>query len=167
MVMKKKLLFAGLFILSLTIIIANPINADNENNNKEIAKQQIGYVDMQKLFQNHPEKKASEVKLEGKAKKLKEELESKGQNMDKEERQQLLQKYQEQLNQQEQELINGVLADINKKIQKIAKEKGISVVLNKSAVIYGGYNLTAEVLEEIESAKVETNNNIDSTDQEE
>ena len=164
--MKKRLLFAGLLILSLTIIIANPINADNENN-KEIAKQQIGYVDMQKLFQNHPQKKASEVKLEGKAKKLKEELEAKGQKMDKEERQQLLQKYQEQLNQQEQELINGVLADINQKIQKIAEEKGISVVLNKSAVIYGGYNLTAEVLEEIESAKVESNNEVDNIDQDE
>jgi hypothetical protein len=61
----------------------------------------------------------------------------------------LLKKYQEELNSQEQELINQVLADINEKIRKVADRREISIILDKSAVIYGGHNLTSEVLTEI------------------
>ena len=130
------------------MIITNPINAEDEVNQEEL-KEKIGYVDMQKLFQNHPQKKSSEEKLEGDAKKFKKELETKGKTMDKEERQELLKKYQEELNSQEQELINQVLADINEKIRKVADRREISIILDKSAVIYGGHNLTSEVLTEI------------------
>ncbi|MBM7556992.1 OmpH family outer membrane protein [Halanaerobacter jeridensis] len=146
--MKKVLFFTLLLILSLGIIVTNPIKAEqNEVVEKGVA--QIGYVDMQKLFQNHPQKKASEQKLETEAQKLKEELKTRAKTMDKEERQKLLQKYQDQLSQQEQRLIEDVLADINEKINQVATKKEVSVVLDKSAVIYGGRNLTAAVMEKI------------------
>jgi len=145
---KKNIIFSLLLILCIGLIITNPINAEDEVKQEEL-KEKIGYVDMQKLFQNHPQKKASEEKLEGDAKKFKKELETKGKTMDKEERQKLLKKYQEELNSQEQELINQVLADINEKIRKVADRKEISIILDKSAVIYGGHNLTPEVLTEI------------------
>ncbi|MGM0369035.1 MAG: OmpH family outer membrane protein [Bacillota bacterium] len=147
--MKKNLIFSLLLILSIALIITNPINAEDEVKQEEL-KEEIGYVDMQKLFENHPQKESSEQKLEGDAKKFKEELETKGKTMDKEERQELLKKYQEELNSQEQELIDEVLADINEKIRKVADEQEISIILDKSAVIYGGYNLTSEVLAEME-----------------
>ena len=146
--MKKGIIFILLFVISLAVIIANPIKAEEDKAVSQPASQ-IGYVDMQKLFQNHPQKKASEQKLEDEAKKLKEELKDRGKTMDKEERQKLLQKYQGQLNQQEQQLIEEVLTDINNKISQLAAENDISVVLDKSAVIYGGQNLTAQVLAEI------------------
>lgn len=146
--MKKILLFTLLFMLSIGLIISNPINANQDEVDEQLA-QQIGYVNMQKLFQNHPQKKSSEQQLETAAQELKKELETRGKTMDKEERQELLQKYQDQLSQQEQELIEAVLADINKKINQVAAEKDISVVLDKSTVIYGGHNLTAAVLDKI------------------
>ena len=146
--MKKGIIFILLFVISLAVIIANPIKAEEDKAVSQPASQ-IGYVDMQKLFQNHPQKKASEQKLEDEAKKLKEELKDRGKTMDKEERQKLLQKYQGQLNQQEQQLIEEVLTDINNTISQLAAENDISVVLDKSAVIYGGQNLTAQVLAEI------------------
>lgn len=168
--MKKGIIFILLFVVSLSLIIANPIKAEKEKIVSQPASQ-IAYVDMQRLFQNHPQKKASEQKLEVEAKKLKQELKTRGKTMDKEERQELLQKYQGQLNQQEQELVEEVLADINEKINKIAKENNVSVVLDKSAVIYGGQNLTAKVLsaikedyEESTTAENKQNNSNEETD---
>mgnify|MGYP006289971021 CR=1 FL=1 len=148
--MKKALVFTLLFIVSVALIVTNPIKAEKEAVEQHTA-QQIGYVDMQKLFQSHPQKKASEQQLEEEAKKLKEELKVRGETMDKEERQKLLQKYQDQLTKKEQQLIEDVLADINEKISQVAEKNNISVVLDKSAVIYGGQNLTAKILAEIKA----------------
>ncbi|MGM0501829.1 MAG: OmpH family outer membrane protein [Bacillota bacterium] len=153
--MKKGLFFAGLLLLSVALIITNPIKADDKNKEHNL-KKQVAYVNMQQLFQGHPQKELSEGELEKQAKKLKKELESKGKTMDKEERQELLQQYQTQLNQQEQELIAGVVDDINQKISEVAEEQDVAVVLDKSAVIYGGYNLTPAVLEEISDSKTAT-----------
>ena len=155
--MKKGLIFILLFIVSLAVIIVNPIQANQEQTVEE--KPQIGYVDMQRLFKNHPQKQASEEELETEAQALKEELKTRAKTMDKEARQELLKKYQNQLSQQEEELINDVLADINQKISQVAQERELSVVLDKSAVIYGGHNLTEIVLTEIETDYQEQDEN--------
>lgn len=148
--MKKAIIFILLFLLSTALIISNPLIAQKEDADQDSFKQ-IAYVDMQQLFQNHPQKKSSEEELENEAEKLKEELRNKAQTMDKEARQQLLEEYQSQLSKEEEELVNNVLTDINQKINQVAQERNISLVLDKSAVIYGGENLTAVVLEEIKA----------------
>ena len=148
--MKKTLLVGGLLVCLLLGGLVTVQGADK-------TKQQIGYVDMQKLFKNHPRKQASEDELKGKAKELQQKLESQAEDLTKEERQELLQEYQQQLDSMEQKLIQGVMEDINKTIQQVAQEKGVTVVLDKSVVISGGYNLTEDVLAEIEAnSKQET-----------
>ncbi|GAB6099467.1 hypothetical protein JCM16358_13460 [Halanaerocella petrolearia] len=124
-------------------------------------KPQIGYVDMQKLFNNHPQKVASEGKLQGEAKKLQQELEQEAKDLSKEERQKLLQNYQKQLDKLERDLVGQVMQDINEKISQVAQEKGITIVVDKSAVLTGGYNLTDEVLAEV---KAETEDQTDNTE---
>ncbi|MFO7818968.1 MAG: OmpH family outer membrane protein [Halanaerobacter sp.] len=148
--MKKALIFILLFIVSIAVIIANPIQATQDKGAQE-ETQQIGYVDMQQLFQDHPQKKASEEELETAAETLKEELKTRSKTMDKEARQELLKKYQDQLSRQETELIDDVLKDINQKVSQVAQEKELSIVLDKSAVIYGGHNLTEIVSTEIKN----------------
>ncbi|PRX35741.1 periplasmic chaperone for outer membrane proteins Skp [Orenia metallireducens] len=140
--MKKNLIFGLLIfaILGVIIMIDNPVGAQNDK------ATQIAYVDMQQLFANHPDKAASEEKLNEEAKRLQKELEEEAKNMTKEERQEVLEKYQQQLNTLERDLVAEVMKDINDRIIKIAKDKGITVVVEKPVVIYGGYDLTDEVL---------------------
>ncbi len=136
-------LLIALLLLSLTMVTGAA--------GVEKKQQVIGYVNMEKLFINHPAKASSEVELNQEAQRLQKKLETEAKNMTKEERQQLLQRYQEELNGLEKELVEKVMDDINKKIRKVAKEKEISVVVDKQAVFYGGYDLTEDVLEVIKA----------------
>lgn len=151
--MKKTLLIGGLLVCLLLGGLMTVQGADK-------TEPQIGYVDMQRLFKNHPRKQASENKLKGEAKELQQKLESQAEDLNKEERQELLEEYQQELDSMEQKLIQGVMEDINQTIQQVAQEKGVTVVLDKSVVISGGYNLTEDVLAEIEAkSEQETNSN--------
>jgi len=78
------------------------------------------------------------------------ELEAEADELSQEEQQQLLQQYQEQLTRREQELIQEVLVDIEGLLNQLAEEKGVSVVLDGQNVLYGGYDLTPELIEMIE-----------------
>ncbi|OCL25628.1 hypothetical protein U472_14965 [Orenia metallireducens] len=153
--MKKNLVFGLLIfaVLGALIMINNPVGAQNDKITE------IGYVDMQKIFANHPDKVASEEKLNQEAKRLQKQLEEEAKNMTKEERQELLQKYQQQLNTLERELVAKVMEDINSKVIEIAKEKGITVVVDKPVVIYGGYDLTDEVLSRLTTTENDEENN--------
>ncbi|AGB42316.1 outer membrane protein [Halobacteroides halobius DSM 5150] len=146
--MKKRIMIVTslLFAIVLTgVLINQPVKAQKK------VEAQIGYVNMQKLFNNHPGKKASEVKLQQEAKSLQKKLEVEAKDLSKEKRQQLLQKYQQQLSELERELVGEVMKDINQKIRQVAQEKEITIVVDKSAVLAGGYNLTDEVLNLIEA----------------
>jgi len=155
--MKKNLIFGLLIftVLAAVIMIDNPVGAQND----KVA--QIAYVDMQKLFANHPDKVASEEKLNEEAKRLQKQLEKEAKNMTKEERQELLEKYQQQLNNLERDLVAEVMQDINNKVMDIAKEKGITVVVEKPVVIYGGYDLTDEVLSRLTTTENNKDNSIE------
>ncbi|WP_027338788.1 OmpH family outer membrane protein [Halonatronum saccharophilum] len=113
---------------------------------QEEGRSQIAYVDMEALFINHPDKSSAEEQLNAEAQWLQSQLEEKAVDMTKEERQVLLQSYQEKLNRIEQELVSEVMENINGLIREVAQERGISVVVDKATVIYGGVDLTDEVL---------------------
>ncbi|MGM0415097.1 MAG: OmpH family outer membrane protein [Bacillota bacterium] len=114
------------------------------------AEGEIAYVNLQEVFEAHPDKAEAEAQLNSEAQELQAELESEADDLSQEEQQQLLQQYQEELTQREQELIQEVLADIEGLLNQLAEEKGVSVVLDGQNVLYGGYDLTSELIEMIE-----------------
>jgi outer membrane protein len=144
--MKKSILIAASLLLCLVLVSGLILAQSNST-----LEAQIGYVNMEKLFAEHPARETSEAELHGEAEKLREELQSQAGDISEEERQQLLEEYQGQLNELEQQLVEEVMADISKKVSQVAEEKGIKVVLAESAVITGGYNLTEDVLAVIET----------------
>ena len=48
--------------------------------------------------------------------------------------------------------MDPLLKQINDTIQKIAQKKGLSVVVDKSSVIYGGADITDEVAKALQGA---------------
>ena len=63
----------------------------------------------------------------------------------------MLQEYQQELSQKEEKMIQNILQGINDIIQKVAKEKQVKLVMEKQNVIYGGYDMTADVKEYIQN----------------
>ncbi|GAB6137318.1 OmpH/Skp family outer membrane protein [Halanaerobaculum tunisiense] len=144
----KKLTGLGLIGLIVVLVGAGLLINQTAQANK---KPQVGYVDMQKLFNKHPQKDTSEGKLQGEAKKLQQRLETEAKDLSKQKRQELLREYQQKLDQLERQLVGEVMEEINQLISQVAEEKDIKLVVDKSAVITGGYDLTDEVLAKMEA----------------
>ncbi|MEM5769456.1 MAG: OmpH family outer membrane protein, partial [Bacillota bacterium] len=89
--------------------------------------------------------KANEA-LKAEQEKLKKEFESKmaALSSDKE-KQALSLQLGRQLEQKRWELLNPIMNSINTAIKDVATEKGLSVVIEKSVVLFGGQDITADV----------------------
>ncbi len=163
--MKKKLAIGILAFLVVVgvgfLVISNFVTANEEEIVEEVEtevetetgnEKEIAYVNMYTLFENHPQQEEAELEFEGEAERLREELEVRGVDLTSAEREQLLYEYEDYLTDLEQELINEIIVDIDNKIESIATEEEILLVVDHSAVAYGGYNLTDEVLATFENS---------------
>lgn len=62
---------------------------------------------------------------------------------------QIVQNVQLELREAENKAISPILSEINGVITKVAKAKGVTVVLNRRFVLFGGVDITEEVVKEI------------------
>ena len=60
---------------------------------------------------------------------------------------------QERLQNKQKELMDPVLKKIEAAIKKVADKKGLSVVVEKSTVVFGGSDITDEVAKALQTAK--------------
>jgi len=113
----------------------------------------IGVVDVDYLLNNHP--KAEEVRAQIRSFVQKQETEVKGEieNLrktikdEKELRQkesEVFRKAQAEFNQYKNKLLSPLMKDVDLAIREAAKKQGISIVLVKGAVFFGGIDLTQD-----------------------
>ena len=58
----------------------------------------------------------------------------------------IVQNLQFEMREEEAKLMNPVLKEVNDTIAKVAKQKGVTIVVNKALVYYGGIDLTQDVV---------------------
>jgi len=136
------LIIAGILLFSIGFVLysSDHIGAESES------KGQIAYVDLWAVFNVHPEKSTAESELNKLAQSMQTELEEKAKDLPNEKQQDLLKEYQTKLSQREQELIQNIIDSIKDVVVEVAKEKEVKMVLDKKNVIYGGYNMTEDVI---------------------
>ena len=76
-------------------------------------------------------------------------FETKSANMSDQEKSDYYQQTQQRLQQKNQELMEPIQKDIEDAVKSVAEAKGLSVVLEKSTVVYGGQDITQDVLKKI------------------
>ena len=127
------LLFVSLFVLSFA--------------GMALAQDKVGYVDPQKILASHPKYEAVQKQLDQFAKKK---ADATKKAVDKEndpkKKSDLYEVARRESGQEELRLMNPIMNEINDAITKVAKSKGITVVLNKTLVFFGGIDLTDDVL---------------------
>ncbi|MFW5986297.1 MAG: OmpH family outer membrane protein, partial [Halanaerobiales bacterium] len=111
--------------------------------------EKIAYVDIQDVFNQHPDKIAAEEDLNDLARNMQTELEKKTEDLSEEEQQKLLEQYQQELTEKENEMIEQILNEIEQLVNRVADEEDVKMVLDKKNVVFGGYDLTPEVIERI------------------
>jgi outer membrane protein len=77
------------------------------------------------------------------------EFEEKSANMNDNEKRDYYTQTQQRLQQKNQELMEPITKNVEESVKKVAEQKGLSVVLDKGAVVYGGVDITQDVLKQV------------------
>lgn len=141
------------FILLVTILVGGAVFVypDIRIGAEDETKGRIAYVDLWAVFNVHPRKGIAEKKLNQLAQSMQSELEEKAKDLPKEKQQSILQEYQSELSQREQELIQKIVDSIKDVIIEVAEQKEVKMVLDKKNVIYGGYDMTQDVIDYVKN----------------
>ena len=68
-------------------------------------------------------------------------------------KQKLTQEYQKKLQDKQKEVLEPVKKEVDDAIVAVGKTKGLTVVVNQGAVVYGGVDVTTDVQAQLKKAK--------------
>jgi len=105
----------------------------------------IGVVNQQLLVSQHPDMAKAQAAMEAEVESAKKDFETKSVSMNDKEKQDYYAQVQQRLSLKQQELITPVLDKVEAAIKAVADAKGLSVVMDKGNVVYGGVDITDEV----------------------
>lgn len=109
----------------------------------------IGYVDMPKALDSHPRRASSERALQEFFQAKQREFQQRARGLNAVQRQELDRQMQQQFIQKREELLSGLDKDLRAAVEQVAKDRGITVVLDRTVVLYGGTDLTEAVVAKI------------------
>lgn len=113
----------------------------------------IGVVNYQMLMAQHPDLQAFQDAMRAEVAAAQKDFNTQSANMNNTEKKRYYQQQQERIANKERELMEPLLAKLDAAIQKVADKKGLSVVVQKNTVVYGGLDITDEVARTLQSGK--------------
>ena len=109
----------------------------------------IGYVDMARAVGAHPRKASADSALKDYAQSQIGDAQQRMKTMTQPQRDDLQRQVNQEILKKRSQLIGGLEKDIRSAIDKVAKQQGVSIVLSREVVLYGGVDLTDLVIKEI------------------
>ena len=109
----------------------------------------VGIVNHQMLIAQHPDMAAAKTAMQKEIETAKADFDAKSANMNDQEKQAYYQQLQQRLANKEKELIQPIFDKIDAAIKSVAEAKGLTVVLDKNNVIYGGQDITNDVAKKL------------------
>ena len=106
----------------------------------------VGVIDYRQVMSQHPDLKNVESQMQAAVDEVRKEFEAKSSGMNDQEKQDYYQQSQERLRQKQQELVEPLEQSIKDAVKKSADSKGLGVVIEKAAVVYGGQDITQDVI---------------------
>lgn len=111
----------------------------------------VGVVDYSQLISQHPSMQTAREKYEEAAKQVQDEFTQKAGSMTPEQQQEFIEQKQKEMQDKQKELIDPIRTSIENQVQEVAASRSINVVLDKNNVLYGGQDITQEVLKKIQA----------------
>jgi outer membrane protein len=109
----------------------------------------VGVVDREQVLSQHPEGENVNSQMNAAIAEIQKDFEEKSQGMTDQEKQDYYRQCQQRLAQKQQELAEPILKSVDDTIKKVADSKGLSVVIEKAAVVYGGTDITQDVISKL------------------
>ena len=139
--MKKSLLT---LIMALVMALACATRAFAED---------LGYVNVERVFRSYPDIQTTMSVINLERQKAENEFNEKAPKLDDKGRRELGEKLSAQVDKKEASLLNPIREKIRKTIGQVAKAHGIANVVDASAVVFGGKDLTEEVIAAVAQGK--------------
>lgn len=109
----------------------------------------IGVVNSNLIFQQHPDVAKVDQQMQGEVDQAKKDFEAKSATMSDKEKQDYYSQTQQRLQLKQQELVAPIRDQIDASIKAVADSKGLTIVLDKSTVVFGGQDITDDVIKKI------------------
>lgn len=106
----------------------------------------VGVVDMQQIMMNHPDRQSAEDQLKATIEEVEKNFQEKEASMSDQEKQSFYMQSQQIIAQRESELSEQLMKKVEAVVKQVADAKGLSVVVSKAAVVYGGNDITQDVI---------------------
>ena len=110
----------------------------------------VGVVeDYSVLITKHPDFESMRTQMQNFTEEVRKDFEEKSAGMNDQEKQDYYRQCQQRLQQKEQEIMEPVMKSIEDAVKKVADNKGLAVVITKAAVVYGGQDITDDVVKNL------------------
>ena len=106
----------------------------------------VGVIDYRQVTGQHPDRQSLETQMQAAVDEVKKEFDEKSAGMNDQEKADYYQQCQQRLMKKQQDLLEPLEQSIKDAVKKVAETKGLGVVIEKSAVVYGGQDITQDVL---------------------
>ncbi len=145
------LLIAAIFVLGCFALSVTQ-SGFGKNAMAASSESAIGVVNYQILVSQSPDLQTVNEAMNKEIKAAQEDFNEKSKTMNDAEKRKYYTQIQERLANKQKELMDPVLKSIEASIKKVADKKGLSVVVDKNTVVYGGVDITDEVAKSMQHA---------------
>jgi outer membrane protein len=142
----KRTVMAVLFLLGVVGIIGLNINPAYAAGGASSA---VGVVNYQLLVSQHPDAAVAQKTMTEAAAQTKSDFDAKSPNMSDQDKQALYQKLQLGLQQKNQEILGPINDKVMAAVKSVASAKGLTVIVDKGSIVYGGQDITDDVMKVI------------------
>ncbi|MBU2702128.1 outer membrane protein [Sporomusaceae bacterium BoRhaA] len=142
----KGFMLAVLFLLGVAGIISyntSPTYAAEQSSSA------IGVVDYQFLVSQHPDMVVAQQTINEALGQAKNDFDAKSAKMSDPDKQAFYQQLQQGIEQKKQELLGPINDKVMAAVKSIAEAKGLAIIVDKNSVIYGGQDITDDVMKMI------------------
>ena len=141
---------AAIFVLSVAGIavmqMGNPVSAAPSSN--------IGVVDMSKVIPpDNQDVVNAQKEMQQASEDAKKKFDEQSQGMTDEQKSQLYQQIQEEMTKKQEDIYKGVKDKVDEAVGSVASTKGLSLVVDTRAVLYGGQDITEQVSKKLSESQ--------------
>ena len=109
----------------------------------------VGVIEYNQIIRQHPDFQSVQEQAKAAFEEINKDFEEKSAGMTDQEKADYGRQCQQRFAQREKELMDTLVNSIDETIKKVAQSKGLTVVLDKVAVVYGGTDITQDVISKL------------------
>jgi outer membrane protein len=106
----------------------------------------VGIVNYQLLVEQHPDSAKAQTAMNDAAEQAKTNFDTKSVNMNDQEKQSYYEQLQRGLQIKQQNLLEAIQNKVNDAVKAVAKSKGLTIVVDRGAAVYGEQDITDDVM---------------------